>query len=98
MTDELEQYEALAKEFESDTGFMAPGKDIAPEMGYYNELDVRRKLWKCWQAKRKAEAVVEKQRRVISAVKRMLSRQNCRFTQTEIIDKVLKIITDAEEG
>ena len=50
-------YEFLASMFFDETGFMAPGKSVAPEMAYCEEDNKkRRELWNDFMNRRNREA------------------------------------------
>ena len=52
-----ESYEFLAERFFEETGFMAPGKSVAPEMAYCeNDDKKRRTLWNDFMKRRSMEA------------------------------------------
>lgn len=55
----LESFEFLAERFYSESGYMAPGKSVAPEMAYSQEEDdKRRELWSEFMTARNEEAWV----------------------------------------
>lgn len=52
-----ESYEFLASRFYTESGYMAPGKSVAPEMVYTDEEDKERQvLWKELMKERTREA------------------------------------------
>ena len=52
-----ESFEFLASQFFDETGFMAPGKSVAPEMAYCeNDDKKRRELWDDFMKRRSQEA------------------------------------------
>ena len=52
-----ESYEFLASRFFDETGYMAPGKSVAPAMAYCeNDEKIRRELWGEFMKRRNQEA------------------------------------------
>jgi hypothetical protein len=54
-----ESYEFLASRFYDETGYMAPGKSVAPQMAYTEEQEEERRLkWGAFMSDRSREAWV----------------------------------------
>ena len=47
MSMDNERFEALAKEFHADTGYLAPGKDSREPIAEAQEVHIA-ELWKAW--------------------------------------------------
>lgn len=57
--DYSESYEFLAERFYEESGYMAPGKSVAPEMAYTDEQDADRRMeWDKFMSARNREAWV----------------------------------------
>lgn len=53
-------FDNLARQFYNETGVVAPGKDIPPEMGSVSEYELRVKLWDMWR--KQNELLLDKER------------------------------------
>lgn len=44
----LERFERIAEQFRRDTGYLAPGKDVAADMSYAGYEEERLAAWETW--------------------------------------------------